>query len=301
MTIVDTYWGDCRLGGQSGDCSATQASKSLAVGIDMGSATVKAVVLDIDRRGFSWSVARMTTEGEKLARGVLERLLQRNALHLDDVGYVVATGYGRFNVGFAQEGITEISCLGRGMGCIAPQARTVLDIGGQDCKVIRLSSEGRIVKFEMNDKCAAGTGRYLERIARALDVKLGETGPLSLQARRIEVVSSLCTVFAEREVLQLLRSGKNRPDILAGAFASLARQTASLVRKVGIEEPFYVVGGVAMNSGVVKAIGENLGVVVKSVDTPQVVSALGAALFASERLLDAQPASSADNRRKEKP
>jgi predicted CoA-substrate-specific enzyme activase len=210
---------------------------------------------------------------------------------LEEIEYSVATGYGRVNVPFAQVTVTEISCHARGNHWFFPQVRTILDMGGQDCKAIRCDGNGRLTNFTMNDKCAAGTGRYLERVASSLGLGLEEIGPLSLQWVEGPLpISSTCAVFAEGDIVSLQRAGKHPNDILAGATDAIVDRVIALLERVGIEEALCVSGGVAKNLGVVKRLEKKLNMKAHIAPEPQIVGALGAALFALDKMMENQKA-----------
>ena len=193
-----------------------------------------------------------------------------------DVAYVVATGCGRRRADFARDTVTEITCLAKGVNYLFPGARTIIDIGGQDTKAIRVDAEGRVVEFEMNDKCAAGTGRFLEVMASALKIDLERMGELSLTHGKHLAISSICTVFAESEVVSLVSEGEKLPDILHGINTAIADRTMGLVNRLGgLEEEVVMAGGVAKNTGVVAALGDAAGVRLRIPPEPQVVGALG--------------------------
>jgi predicted CoA-substrate-specific enzyme activase len=194
----------------------------------------------------------------------------------------VATGYGRVAVEFADTQVTEISCYARGIHHLYPEVMTVIDIGGQDSKVVAVGPGGKPLDFAMNDKCAAGTGRFLEVIARAMELDLEDMGPNALRARRAADISSTCTVFAESEVVTLVAEGVPREEIVAGICRSIARRVGGMARRVGVEPPVAFAGGVAKNVGVVRALEEVLGETLIVPEEPQIVGALGAALVARD-------------------
>jgi predicted CoA-substrate-specific enzyme activase len=199
-----------------------------------------------------------------------------------DLDGIVATGYGRTAVGFADKQVTEITCHARGVCHMIPDVRTVIDIGGQDSKAMRLDEEGRVADFVMNDKCAAGTGRFLEVMARALEVPLDDLGFLALASLNPCPISSLCTVFAESEVVFLRGEGRAREDIAAGIHGAIASRVAAMLSQMGLEETVALTGGVARNSGVVRALCDELQLAVRVPERPQLTGALGAALIAAE-------------------
>jgi predicted CoA-substrate-specific enzyme activase len=209
--------------------------------------------------------------------------LEKTSFRLEEIAYTVSTGYGRINVPFARENVTEISCHALGAHWLDPSARTILDMGGQDCKAIRCDEQGRVVDFAMNEKCAAGTGRYLEIIAEVLEMHLDEIGPRSLEATQDIGISSTCAVFARSEVLSLVRKGIRKNDVLGGVHEAIVRRVHSLLMRVGIERDFVITGGIAKNIGVVRRLERKMGLEAKISAEPQIVGALGAALFAAMR------------------
>lgn len=250
-------------------------------GIDIGSATTKAVVLH-DYQVMAAEITETLPDSQAGAEDALGKALARCRLERGDLLYIVATGYGRINVPFADRVITEIACHARGVHFLFPQARTVLDMGGQDCKAIRIDGSGNHLNFVMNDKCAAGTGRFLEMMARTLRVPINELGPLSLQATEATPISSVCAVFARSEVVRHLRKGVPRANIAAGLHEATADRVVGLLRRVGIEPDFVISGGIGKNVGVVKRVEAKLGLSAGIAPEPQTVGALGAALFAVE-------------------
>jgi len=255
----------------------------ITVGVDIGSATSKAVLLSGDEVA-GHSLIATGAESANSARRVMDEVLQRSRLSPNDIAYIVATGYGRVIVPFAQETITELTCHARGANWLFPSARTILDMGGQDCKAIRCDEEGRLENFAMNDKCAAGTGRFLELMARVLGLSLGELGELSLEATSEVMINSTCAVFAKSEVTSLIREGKARADVLAGLHSAIAARVYNLLRGVGVEPDLVITGGIGKNVGVVRKIEERVGLKALLPEEPQIVGALGAALIAQERI-----------------
>jgi predicted CoA-substrate-specific enzyme activase len=254
----------------------------IVAGVDIGSSASKAVVLENDNI-ISLSIIPTGIDSAETARHVMENALVSSGLLMKDIQSVFSTGYGRINVPFARKNITEISCHARGINYYFPSVRTVLDMGGQDCKVIHCDGQGNILKFVMNDKCAAGTGRYLERISSALDIPVQDIGPLSQQTVEGAIpISSYCAIFAQDDVIMLVRQGKHINDILAGVCEALVERTQSLIMKLGIIEDFSVCGGIAKNSGIVSRLEKTLGVKTLIAPEPQIAGALGAALFARE-------------------
>lgn len=257
----------------------------IVAGVDIGSLSTKAVLM-VDNEIRSSAVILTGPDSAAGARAVMEKTLAGTGLTIEDMEYIVATGYGRVVVPFANANITEISCHARGSNYFFPEVRTILDMGGQDCKAIRCDGNGKVTKYLMNDKCAAGTGRYLERVAQAVDMELGDIGPLSLELVEKPVhISSHCAVFAQSEIISFLREGKHVHDILAGACESISERVGSLLQRVGVEEAFSISGGVAKNIGVVRRVEERLGMKAHVAFDSQIVGAVGAALFARDRLI----------------
>lgn len=250
-----------------------------AVGIDIGSTSGEALILDGDRI-VAWSIVDTGYNSRRAAEFALDEALAQTDLSRDQLDPIVATGYGRVAVDFAHSQVTEISCYARGIHHLFPEVQTVIDIGGQDSKVVAVGPSGRPLDFAMNDKCAAGTGRFLEVMARALQLDLEELGPCALRARRAAEISSTCTVFAESEVITLVAEGVAREEIVAGLCRAIARRVGAMARRVGVEPPVAFAGGVAKNTGVVRALEEVLGEQLIVPEEPQIVGALGAALVA---------------------
>jgi len=220
-------------------------------------------------------------EHRRLANEVMREALEHAGLSIGDISYIVATGYGRLNVPFADRQITELSCHARGVSSLFPKVRTAIDIGGQDAKCMRIAN-GRLVDFVMNDRCAAGTGRFLEVTAATLGIKLEDMGAMSLRATRRIKISSMCTIFAQQEVVALLSQGEQPENVLAGLHDALASRVAALARRLGIEPDVVLTGGVAKNIGMVKAMRQSLGVEVLVPEEPLITGALGAAILAKE-------------------
>jgi predicted CoA-substrate-specific enzyme activase len=255
----------------------------IVAGIDIGSSSSKAVIMN-DGKILAWNIVPTQPDSNKTAAVVMDNVLRFVGVPMDKIKYIVSTGYGRVNVPFAQRNITEISCHALGNNRLFPEVRTILDIGGQDCKAINCNEQGKVITFAMNDKCAAGTGRYLERIATTLNLSLEEVGNLSVSAIKSPVrIESYCVVFAERDVQILLLQGKNRNDILAGILDAITDRIYSLILRVKLQEAFAISGGVAKIPGVVKRLEDKLGIHFYIANDPQIVGAVGAACFA-ERL-----------------
>jgi predicted CoA-substrate-specific enzyme activase len=252
-------------------------------GIDIGSAASKAVVLN-EKSIVGSYIIKTGPQSRATAEEAINGLLAKCGLSLSDLGYIVATGYGRINVPHANEVITEIACHAKGVNAIFPAARTILDMGGQDCKAIRIDEAGHHVGFAMNDKCAAGTGRFLEVMAQMLKIPIEEIGPLSLEADEDMKISNMCVVFARSEVARHLRRGVSKANILAGLHASIADRTYGLLKRVGIASDFVISGGIGKNIGVVKRVEARVGLPAYLSNEPQIIGALGAARFAQERV-----------------
>ena len=250
-------------------------------GLDIGSLTAKAVLINGHGELLQEDVLFTGASSRKTASR-LHALLYEGE-HGPRIARCVATGYGRKGVGFADEEITEISCHARGMAHQVPEVRTIIDIGGQDTKVIALDGEGGVRSFLMNDKCAAGTGRFLEMMARALEIDLEDLGPQALKASRAADISSLCTVFAESEVVSLIAEDTPTPLICRGICRSVARRTLAMLERVGREPPIAMSGGVAFNVGVVRELEKALSRKLSLPERPQTLGALGAALFARDK------------------
>jgi predicted CoA-substrate-specific enzyme activase len=253
--------------------------------VDIGSASSKALILE-EGEVLEHAILPTGAESASSAERVMELALRQAGLQLDDISYIVSTGYGRVIVPFADEEITELSCHARGAHRLFPEARTVLDMGGQDCKAIRCDAEGRLGDFAMNDKCAAGTGRFLELMADVLEIPLGEIGPLSLEAADELRISNTCAVFAKSEVAALVRQGRDRGEILAGLHEAIATRVHALLRKVEVEPELVIAGGIGKNPGVVRRIEAKIGLRALLPPEPQIAGALGAALFAADRVAE---------------
>mgnify|MGYP005835776757 CR=1 FL=1 len=253
----------------------------VTAGIDVGSTTTKAVVL-VDGQWRGDALLPTGTNNRASAEEVLAMALAAAGVRREDVEKIVATGYGRANLPFAHRQVTEISCHGRGAHALFPAARTVVDVGGQDSKVICLDGRGRVVDFVMNDKCAAGTGRFLEVMARALETSLEEMVALARQARAAVPISSTCTVFAESEVISHLAQGRPKEEIIRGLFEAVVDRLEGMARRVGVNPEVAMTGGVAKNAAVVEMLGRRLGLTVHVPGSPQLVGAYGAAIIAAE-------------------
>ncbi len=254
-----------------------------AAGVDVGSTQTKAIIIDEDRKIVSRALIDTSANVVLAAQNAFNQAL--SGIREEEVEYVVGTGYGRYRVTFGNTQITEISCHGRGAVHMFPNTRTVIDMGGQDTKAIRVTPNGEIADFCMNDKCAAGTGRFLGAAAAALDIPLNELGPTALLSKKSVRISTTCTVFAESEVLSWLGKGKKIEDILWGVHQSIASRSAALARRVGIEEEVSFTGGVTKNLGMIKALEERLETKLNVSEDSHFMGALGAALFALDHII----------------
>ena len=258
-------------------------NRMYVLGIDSGSTSTNAVIMDQDRKMKAFSVVRTGAKSGESAEKVLEDVLEKAGLSREDISWIVSTGYGRVSIPFADENVTEISCHGKGAHYFNPQIRTILDIGGQDSKAIKLSENGEVKDFVMNDKCAAGTGRFLEMIARTLEVSLDELGAIALTSTEEIEITSMCSVFAESEVISLIANNKEKNDISNGVCNAIAGKAYGLLRRVGLEPGFMMTGGVAKNPGVVRAVEKKLGEKLYICEEPEIVGATGAALYALDQ------------------
>jgi predicted CoA-substrate-specific enzyme activase len=259
--------------------------KTYFAGIDIGSTMTKAVIL---HEGVIAAVIGPTgPEHRRLANNVMQEALDRAGISFDAVTYVVATGYGRINVPFADKQVTEISCHAKGVHHLFPNARTLIDIGGQDSKAIQLDANGKISNFIMNDKCAAGSGRFVEIIADALELNLEEMGSVSLQSKAPANISSICTIWAQQEVTAAQAKGMPIADLIAGVHNSLADRVVRMARRIKIEKDIILTGGGAKNIGLAKAISTYLGEEIQIPEEPLLTGALGAALLGRDIYLKA--------------
>ncbi|HYL20941.1 MAG TPA: acyl-CoA dehydratase activase [Gemmatimonadales bacterium] len=255
-----------------------------AAGVDVGSTQTKAIVLDEARRIVGRSLIDTGANVMQAADAAFRGALGSGELREEEVECVVGTGYGRYKVTFGNAQVTEISCHARGAVHLFPATRTVLDMGGQDTKAIHVAPTGEILDFCMNDKCAAGTGRFLGAAAVALDLPLAELGPTALRGERAVKISTTCTVFAESEVLSWLGKGKKIEDILLGVHESIAARSIALLRRVGIEAEVTFTGGVTKNCAMVETLNRRLGLTVNMSEESHFIGAIGAALFALDRI-----------------
>lgn len=253
-------------------------------GVDIGSSSSKAVILKNGKEIIATDVLQVGI-GSKGPKIILENILKKSKLERKDVEQIVVTGYGRFGFSEADKQISEISCHAKGIHFLVPKARTIIDIGGQDAKAISLNPKGKIDKFFMNDKCAAGTGRFITVMSKILEIPLDEMKDYDEKAEAPVTVSSTCTVFAESEVISQLSKGATTENIIAGVHNSVAHKVSGLAKRTPLEDDIVMCGGVAKNTGVVRALKETLNRNVIVASNPQLTGALGAAIYAYEEIL----------------
>ncbi|MCX7796554.1 MAG: acyl-CoA dehydratase activase [bacterium] len=258
--------------------------KLIVAGIDSGSTSTNVVILDSDRKILGYSILPTGAKSLESAYKALEEALKMAKINIEDLSYIVATGYGRISISFANLEVTEITCHAKGAFFLNREIRTVIDIGGQDSKIIKIDRDGNVIDFVMNDKCSAGTGRFLENMSRVLEIPVERMGEESLDWKEDLEISSMCTVFAESEVISLIAKNKDRRDILHALNKSIVRRIVSFIERIEGESRYMMTGGVAKNIGVVRCLEERLGEKVIVPDEPQIVGALGSALIGLERL-----------------
>jgi len=252
-------------------------------GVDVGSTQTKAVIVDESRTILARILIPTGANVTRAGENSFVKACEAAGLPREAVGYVVGTGYGRYKILFGDAQITEITCHARGAQSLFPATRTVIDMGGQDTKVIKVGPDGSVADFSMNDKCAAGTGRFLSAAADVTGVGLDEIGPLALQAKVPVRLTSVCTVFVESDIMSYLAQRKTIEDILGGVHKAIATRTMSLIRRVGVENEVTFTGGVSLNIGMVRALEDVLGQPINVSAEGHYMGALGAALFALER------------------
>lgn len=260
-----------------------QASRSYFAGIDAGSTYTKGALVDDQGRLIATAIDMTGINIVIATKKVYALLLEKAGMNERDVGYVVGTGYGRYRITFGNSQVTEIGCHAKGAHRLFPHTRTVLDMGGQDTKAIRINQHGEVVDFCMNDKCAAGTGRFIEGSARALGLSLRDVGDISLKSSNAIKVSSTCAVFAETETQEQLAWGNKLEDVLYGIHTSIATRAIGLLRRVGIETEVTFTGGVSQNQGMIRCLEEQLGQKLNNDEKTMYCGALGAAIFAMEK------------------
>lgn len=257
--------------------------KMYAAGIDSGSSSTDVVIMNRDKEIAAWSILRTGAGAARGAERALEEALQKAGIPREALGNVVATGYGRDTIGLGDDAVTEITCHAKGAHFLDPAVRTIIDIGGQDSKVIRIDADGNVKNFTMNDKCAAGTGRFLEMMARTLELSMDEFEQLGQTWKNDLTISSMCTVFAESEVVSLIAANADTADIIHGLNKSVAAKTAALARRIGVEAGCMMTGGVAKNAGLVAELEKKMEVPVTVSEHAQLCGAIGAALIALEQ------------------
>lgn len=280
LTRIEAFLESLPVKSREGKIRQGGKDRMYVMGIDSGSTSTNAVIMDQDRNIIASSVIRTGAKSVESAQRVLMEVLEKAGCTREDISWIVSTGYGRVSIPFADENVTEISCHGKGAHYFNPRVRTILDIGGQDSKAIRLNEAGEVTDFAMNDKCAAGTGRFLEMIARTLEIDMDELGPTALQSTEEIEITSMCSVFAESEVISLIANNKEKPDIANGICRAIANKAYSLLKRVGLEAEFMMTGGVAKNPGVVRAVEDKIQNSLYICSEPEIVGATGAALYA---------------------
>lgn len=255
----------------------------IVAGCDVGSLTSKAVIMKKGRIIGS-AITRSKSNPERSAENAMGESLKNAGLSKNDIEYCVGTGYGRKNISFVDKAISEIACHGKGAKWLIPSVNTIIDIGGQDCKVVKLDKDGKVEKFVTNDKCASGTGRFLEVMAKLLNIDISEMGSLSLKSSSPITLASLCTVWAQADIVKYLNSGTKIEDIGAGVNSAMAKRASILVSSIGATDDVCITGGVSKNKGVVLDIEKLIGKKIKKTRKadPQLAGAIGAALFALE-------------------
>jgi predicted CoA-substrate-specific enzyme activase len=256
---------------------------TFGAGVDVGSTQTKAVIVDGARRIVARALIATGANVSRAAENAFREACAAAELPREAIGYVVGTGYGRYKVMFGDTQITEITCHARGAQFLFPATRTVIDMGGQDTKAIKVGPDGSVIDFSMNDKCAAGTGRFLSAAADVTGLPLDEIGPRALEAKNPVRLTSVCTVFVESDIMSYLAQRKTVEDILGGVHRAIATRTMSLIRRVGVEDEVTFTGGVSRNIGMVRGLEAVLGRSINVSDEGHYMGALGAALFALER------------------
>ncbi len=253
----------------------------ITAGIDIGSTTSKGVIMEEDKI-LSYSIIPTGPDSVKTATDTINAALEGLGLSLKDIDYIVATGYGRVLVPFAHKNISEISCHAKGANFYFPTVRTILDMGGQDCKAINCNERGEVTQFVMNEKCAGGTGRFFEIMADILKVPLEKIGELSLKSENKIEFNTYCVLFAKSEAMLMLKKGVKKEDILRGLHEAMASRCLNLLKRIKIEKDFSITGGISKNIGMVESLKEKVGLEPLIAPDPQIIGAIGAALFARE-------------------
>jgi predicted CoA-substrate-specific enzyme activase len=253
----------------------------IVAGCDVGSLTAKAVIME-EGKILASEIIRAGTRPALSAQEVMDKTMQKVGLSMEKIAWCVGTGYGRKQIPFAHGEESEIACHGRGAVWSAPSVRTIVDIGGQDAKAIKVDDRGNVIRYIYNDKCASGTGRFLEIMADALGIALDDLGELARSATNPVTLSNQCVVFAETEIISLVNEGRNVADIIAGLHRALANRAAAMVGSIVAEEEVAMTGGVAKNAGMFRALETALGVSIRRIEHPQLNGAVGAALLARD-------------------
>jgi (R)-2-hydroxyacyl-CoA dehydratese activating ATPase len=257
---------------------------TFVAGIDVGAKSTKALVLNREKQIRGQSAVRTRPDFAAVATEALGLALEAAGLEQTDLAYIATTGFGRYNVPFRDIQITDITCVGRGAVFLFPDTRSVLDIGAQSTRALRVDQNGKVREFRTNDKCAAGAGGFIERAAKYLEIKIDDVGSLSMQSDKPQTISSVCAVLAESEIINHVSSGETIENIVRGVHNSLASRAQALLKRAGIEDEVTFVGGVARQQGMVKALEETLKRKVNVSPEPDMVGALGAALLGLRRL-----------------
>jgi predicted CoA-substrate-specific enzyme activase len=257
---------------------------TFVAGIDMGAKSIKAIVMDGDKHIRGKAAVKTRPDFAAVAREALDAALLQAGITGDRLNYIATTGFGRYNVPFRDIQITDITCVGRGAVFLFPKTRSVLDIGAQSTRALRINETGKVREFRTNDKCAAGAGGFIERACKYLEVNIAQVGDLSLQANKPQTISSVCAVLAESEIINHVSQGETVENILRGVHNSLASRAQALLKRAGMEDEVTFVGGVARQKGMVKALEDTLKRKVNVSEEPELVGALGAALLALRRL-----------------
>lgn len=254
------------------------------IGVDIGSVATKVVLIknETNIEFVSGKISPTGSNGNFTAQKLIDELIKENNLNMNNIKRILATGYGRISVSFTDLTKTEISCHAKGAKFIFPKTKTIIDIGGQDSKAIKLGLNGNVLDFVMNDKCAAGTGRFLEVMSHALQVNLNDFGKCHIESKKDVEITNICTVFAESEVISLISEGIDKKDVIKGINYSVAKRAVTLLKRVSIEEEVTMTGGVAKNKGVVSALEDLLKLNINIPEKPELIGALGAALYAIE-------------------
>lgn len=255
----------------------------ITAGIDIGSTTTKAVVLD-ENGHYSWAVQPSGIDIPEIGQQVIKDALDKLGLSFQDVSSIVATGYGRISLPFATKAVTEITCNAAGVHYVFPEATLIVDIGGQDSKAIKINSQGKVMQFAMNDKCAAGTGKFLEVAAQTLEINVDELAAISQEAQNRIVISNTCTVFAQSEIVSLIARKTAKEDIAAALHESIASRVLGLIGSIDPEpqKDIVLTGGVAKNTAIARLLERMMGRTVLVPDNPQIITALGAAILARD-------------------